>query len=137
MRGSIVAIAFCFLVGMGAPLAPVNAADPVTTVVKGCKTELTTYCSRVRPGHGRLLACLYAHGDKLSGRCDYALYDAAAQLQRAVAALSFVASECAGDIRSLCANIAVGGGRIAACLSANESKVSARCLTAAKDVGLR
>ena len=34
------------------------------------------------PGQGRVLACLYAHGDKLSAKCEYALYDAAAQAGR-------------------------------------------------------
>ena len=48
-------------------------------VQEGCSSELAQYCAEVTPGEGRLLACLYAHGDKLSGQCDYALYDAAAR----------------------------------------------------------
>ena len=43
------------------------------------EAELETYCKDVTPGDGRILACLYAHGDKLSGQCEYALYDAAEQ----------------------------------------------------------
>ena len=57
-------------------------------VVEGCKTELETHCKGVTPGEGRLLACLYAYEDKLSSRCDYALYDAAARLDQAVTALA-------------------------------------------------
>lgn len=66
--------------------------DLLQSVADGCKAEIDTYCSKVTPGQGRVLACLYAHGDKLSAKCEYALYDAAAQLQRAVAALGYVAS---------------------------------------------
>ena len=36
----------------------------IESVLKGCQTELTTYCAEVVPGEGRGLACLYAHGDK-------------------------------------------------------------------------
>lgn len=70
-------------------LGKVIAADkgPVDAVLHGCKSELETFCRNVTPGEGRLLACLYAYEDQLSGRCDYALYDASAQLERAVAAL--------------------------------------------------
>ena len=69
----------------------------VQSVTDGCKVELEKYCKEVTPGDGRVLACLYAYGDKLSAKCEYALYDAAAQLERAVAALSYVANECDED----------------------------------------
>ncbi len=59
----------------------------IDSVAKGCDQELKTYCKDVTPGEGRVLACLYAFSDKLSGKCEYALYDAAAQLERAVAIL--------------------------------------------------
>ena len=61
----------------------------VASVAKGCRTEIETYCKDVTPSQGCMLACLYAHSDKLSGKCKYdALYDAATQLERALAALS-------------------------------------------------
>ena len=52
----------------------------VKTVVDGCKVELEKYCGQVTPGQGRILACLYAHGDKLSAKCEFALYDSAVRL---------------------------------------------------------
>ena len=105
----------------------------VQNVVDGCKTELTTYCKDVTPGEGRGLACLYAHGDKLSGRCEYALYDAAAQLERFVSALSYVINECKGDIVELCGSVVAGEGRLLECLEKNDSKVTDRCKQALKD----
>ncbi len=38
----------------------------------------------------------------MSNRCEYALYDAAAQLERAVAALTYVANECNDDLEKYC-----------------------------------
>ena len=112
------------------------AADNIIeTVAKGCEKELTSYCKDVTPGEGRILACLYAHSDKLTGQCEYALYDAAAQLERFVAALSYVANECDADLERFCADIAVGEGRVLKCLDENSSKINERCSQALKDVG--
>ena len=113
------------------------ADDLVQTVVNGCKKELDTYCKDVTPGQGRGLACLYAYGDKLSGKCEYALYDAAVQLERAVAALSYTVNECRDDLEKLCSGVRAGEGRLLNCLEKNDSKVSDRCKQAIKDVGLK
>jgi hypothetical protein len=113
------------------------AATLVDTVAKGCETELKTYCKDVTPGEGRILACLYAHEDKLSGKCEYALYDAAVQLERALTALAYVANECRDDLRKFCSDIQPGGGRLMACMDKNEKQVTGRCKQAMKDVGLK
>ena len=111
--------------------------DIIETVATGCKTELQTYCKGVTPGEGRILSCLYAYGDKISGQCEYALYDAAAQLERFVAALSYVANECGDDIDKYCAGVEAGEGRILACLEAQGTKIQGRCDVALKEVGLK
>ncbi len=109
----------------------------IETVANGCKTEITTYCKDVKPGEGRVLACLYAHEDKLSGKCEYALYDAAGRLERAVTALTYVATECHADLVANCAGVKAGDGRLLECLEKNDAKVSTRCKGALKDVGLK
>ncbi|MGA7878697.1 MAG: cysteine rich repeat-containing protein [Desulfoferrobacter sp.] len=111
--------------------------DLVQTVKDGCKKELETYCKNVTPGEGRILACLYAYEDKLSGGCVYALYDASVQLERAVAAIAYLANECRDDLKEYCASVEVGEGRLLKCLEKHEAKVSARCKKAVKDVGLK
>ena len=117
---------------------PAHAGEGlIESVAKGCKKELTTYCKDVTPGEGRILACMYAHEDKISGQCEYALYDAAVQLERFVAALTYVANECRDDLEKYCSNIQPGEGRLLACLDKNEKKVSNRCKQAAKDVGAK
>lgn len=109
----------------------------VESVANGCEKELTGYCSEVTPGEGRILACLYAHEDKLSGRCEYALYDAAAQLERAIGALTYVASECDEDLGNLCAAVEAGEGRLAQCLLDNKAKLQKRCAVAIEETGLK
>jgi hypothetical protein len=109
----------------------------VQTVTDGCKVELEKYCKDVTPGEGRVLACLYAFGDKLSPKCEYALYDAAAQLERAVAALSYVANECDADLDKYCSAVAPGEGRLLNCLEKKSKQLTKRCKAALKDVGLK
>lgn len=129
-RLAMAAISCLAFVGVsGAALAE----DLVTTVEQGCKTEIAKFCSQVTPGEGRLLACFFAHEDKLSGQCEYALYDAAARLERAISDLNYLATECEGDIKTLCANVEVGQGRILECLN-SKAETSASCKQAIADV---
>jgi hypothetical protein len=111
--------------------------DLLQSVADGCKAEIGKYCGQVTPGQGRVLACLYAHGDKLSAKCEYALYDAAVQLERAVAALGYVANECDADLEKFCSSVAAGEGRLLQCLEKNDKQVSGRCKEALKEVGLK
>ncbi len=103
---------------------------------KACNKELTTFCKGVPPGQGRILACLYAFEDKVSDKCMYALYDASLQLEQAVAAVKFAATQCKGDLEKYCANVQVGQGRALACLKKNDKNVSQPCKDALKQTGL-
>jgi hypothetical protein len=128
-------VVFCVvLLGSGSAFA---GESPGETVAKGCDKEFTTYCKDVTPGEGRGLACLYAHNDKLSPKCEYALYDAAAQLQRALTVLTYVANECRTELVNFCSDIKPGEGRLLQCLDKNAAKVSPRCTAALKDTGLK
>lgn len=133
-------LSICILVlgGILFVVNPVTAQQGlIETVANGCKDEIQKYCSQVTPGEGRMLACLYAFEDKLSGRCEYALYDAASRLERAVAALSYAVNECSADLKQYCGSVAAGEGRLLECLQKNDDKVSKRCKQARKDVGLK
>ena len=129
--GVVLGIVFLFVM----PVA--GEQNLVQTVADGCKAELEKYCKDVTPGEGRILACLFAHQDKLSGKCEYALYDAAVQLERAVAALSYVINECADDLDQFCSGVEAGKERLLKCIEKNDKKVSSRCKEALKEVGLK
>jgi hypothetical protein len=103
---------------------------------KACHKELTTFCKGVPEGQGRILACLYAFEDKVSDKCMYAVYDAALQLEQAVAALKFAATQCKDDLQKFCANVQLGQGRALACLNKNAKDVSQTCKDALKQTGL-
>ena len=104
---------------------------------KACHKELTTFCKGVQPGEGRILACLYAFQDRVSGKCEYAVYDAAVQLERAANALKFAATECKDDLLKYCGNVEVGNGRVKACLDKNEKSLSQKCKEALTQTGLK
>lgn len=137
MRKIIITIMVAFGCTLLSGTLAMSAENLVETVKKGCEKELTTYCKDVTPGEGRVLACLYAHEDKLSGQCEYALYDAAVQLERVVAALTYVANECRDDLKAYCSDVKPGQGRLIDCIEKNKEKVSDRCKQAVKDVGIK
>ena len=133
------AMVWMVVIGMVLVFSGVASAQQalIESVVKGCDKELKTFCKDVTPGEGRGLACLYAFSDKLSPQCEYALYDAAAQLERAVNALAYAANECKEDLTKYCANIKPGQGRLLQCIDRNDAKVTTRCKQALKDTGLK
>ncbi|MGH8687648.1 MAG: cysteine rich repeat-containing protein [Burkholderiales bacterium] len=114
------------------------AADTIADGIKqDCHKELTTFCKGVKPGEGRVLACLYAFEDRVSDKCSYAVFNAAVELEQAASALKFVANQCQADLQKFCADVKPGQGRGLACLKKNDKDVSQGCNDALKKVGLR
>jgi len=134
-RTMLMTVVTVMLVGFGATTA-VAQDTIIDGVMKACKTEVDEYCSKVTPGEGRLLACFYAHGDKLSGQCEYALYDAAAQLEQFAAAVTYLAQACHEDLLEYCGEVQMGQGRVGTCLVEHKAQVTDECRTAIDDVGL-
>ena len=108
----------------------------IDNVMTACAAEIDAYCSQVTPGEGRLLACFYAFEDKLSGQCQYALYEGAAQLEQFAAAITHLATECIDDIEEYCGEVELGEGRVGSCLLDHKADVSDDCRQAMDDVGL-
>ncbi|MEM9630157.1 MAG: cysteine rich repeat-containing protein [Pseudomonadota bacterium] len=57
----------CTLLGStpfpGFPGSAALAQGPVKGVLEACEPEITTYCDQVTPLEGRILSCMYAHGE--------------------------------------------------------------------------
>jgi hypothetical protein len=107
---------------------PVVAQDSLLEyVVTSCEADLEQYCSQVTPGEGRLLHCVAAHEDKLSGQCSYALYQAASLLEQLSVAIAYVAQSCETEIETLCGDVKAGEGRILACLEENGESLGDPC----------
>jgi hypothetical protein len=106
----------------------INAA--ISKVEKACGNELKSYCSTVTPGEGRLIFCMMAHEDKISAKCDYALYSARRDAGNALDRVEQAVESCWQDIEKHCANVPEGGGRIAQCLVNNKAKLQKACQAA-------
>jgi len=102
----------------------------IQNVMDACEADLQQYCSQVTPGDGRLVYCVAAHSDKISGECQFALFEAATVLARYSDAILEIAENCETEIDSLCGDVAVGEGRILACLDEHEAELGEACRTA-------
>lgn len=110
--------------------------DVVEAILTACEPEIEAYCSQVTPGEGRLLACFYAHGDKISPHCEYALYEGAAALEQFAAAITYLATECHDDLLKFCGEVEMGEGRVGTCLLEHKADVTQPCSQAMDDTGL-
>ena len=105
----------------------------IDNLVAACETDIENYCSQVTPGNGRMLHCMAAHEDKISGECEYAFYQAATLLEQLSVAIAYVARECETEIETLCSDVMIGEGRILSCLDEHEEKVGEACKSAIAD----
>ena len=111
--------------------------DLVETISRDCKGEITRYCTGISPGRSRMLACLYAHSDKLTAFCGLALLDAVPELDRTIANLALAAKGCGGDLKAYCSMVRPGEGRMMDCLERNKGMVSGQCKEVLKAGGLK
>ncbi len=135
MKPTVITVVMSLLIGLLSGQA-IAQGDLVETISKECKWEITRFCGDVSPGRSRMLACLYAHSDKLEAPCGLALIDAAPELDQAIAKLAMVATQCGADLRAYCSRVSPGEGRMVDCLNKNGARVSERCKGALKAGGL-
>ena len=126
---SVALIAVAFVAG---PLATAEETL-VDYLVAACESDIENYCSQVTPGNGRLLHCMAAHEDKISGQCEYALYQAATVLEQLAAAMVYVAEQCRTEIETICSDVVLGEGKLPACLAEHDADVSDGCKKAIAD----
>jgi len=89
------------------------------TAQRDCTTDIQSLCAGVKPGGGRVLACLQSHvaaGD-LSVGCSTIL-----------SKVIWVARECAGDIRQLCPTATYEN--VGDCMRPHLGQTSATCQSA-------
>lgn len=111
------------------------AQGPVEDALKGCEKELTTYCSNVTPGGGRLVSCVRAYEDKLSSQCVYAINRAGYWLEYLARTIGYVASQCEADALKYCPDVALGEQRVLNCLASHRAELNEYCALALTDIG--
>jgi hypothetical protein len=138
-----------------APPAPSAAAPAKPTAQQtaairaACRSDFMSHCSGVQPGGAEALQCLKRNEAQLSAACRSAVAaigggGAAAAPSGAPAATAApapigpmpmlrprdalaIVQICGAEVRSLCAGIPFGGGRVISCLAANASSLSPNC----------
>lgn len=128
----LVFVGFALLLTFSSPT--VSSAQDVLEV---CADDINKYCSQVTLGNGRLLACMYAHEDKISDSCDAAIGEAADQLDWFLAEVREAVAKCAVDIEKHCSEVEVGQGRIYACLKLKTGELAAECKGVVDEVTAR
>ena len=114
------AVAFGAALLLSASTVAVNAMGGGSCHLrKTCAVDLNSLCAGVRPGEGRIPACLRAHMANLSTTCS-------AELSRKV----YVATRCEADVKRFCGNAISGGDSIASCMQTHLGQVSNSCKSA-------
>ena len=136
MKTSMIGRAFA-LAAMLLGASGARAEDKALTAsLEACRAEVAEYCTSITPGQGRVIACLYAHENDLSVKCQYVLFDAAAELQNIMGDMYEVGKACKPDIELLCAGIKQGEGRVLQCLKAKQKALAAPCADAIEHSGI-
>jgi Cysteine rich repeat len=123
-------VSFAFFAVVMAPAgasAQASLADRVTAAVRevqsACAADVNKFCSNVTRGEGRLLLCLQAVDDQLSHSCEFALYRASRNLNRALDRVERIADACWSDIEAQCSN----ADHIGKCVMEKSSSFSPSC----------
>jgi hypothetical protein len=108
------------IVRLGIPLllllAPTGAIAQVGAARQACAADITQLCAEVKPGDGRLKACVKEHFSQLSASCQTALISNVT-----------ITKSCKADAEQKCPGIQPGGGRIQACMKEHFTELAEPC----------
>jgi len=118
-------IVYVVLVALFLAAAPGFSQDQDKTVMpqsgKGaCKADIEKFCKDIKPGGGRVWACLKSNEDRLSKKC-------ADHLAREREKSKEFNQACKDDFKKFCKGIPSGKGRISSCLKSHQAELSDTC----------
>ena len=85
-----------------------------------CRADVERLCAGIPPGGGRIAACLKANEAQVSPACK-------AEQASVRAKVKEVGEACADDVRSYCADVTAGQGRVLRCLAQNQGNLTPAC----------
>jgi hypothetical protein len=98
-------------------------AAAVQSVETACAADISKFCGNVTRGEGRVLICMQAYDDQLSRSCQFGLYRASRNLDRALNRVERIADACWNDIEAQCGN----ADRIGQCIMEKAGSLSSSC----------
>ena len=114
---------FCIVFALMLAAAPAfcQDQDQMMTKAKGaCKADVDKFCKGIKPGQGRIWACLKSNEAQLSDACKTQMAQMREHFKEFKAA-------CMADVQKFCQGIPAGKGKIAACLKSHETELSDSC----------
>jgi hypothetical protein len=96
-----------------------------------CRADVDRVCAKVKPGRGRVVACLLRQQDDLSSRCR-AHTD---RFQEGAEKINAVRAACKADVERVCVGVPNQAGPLVECLRANREGLSEECRTADPELG--
>jgi hypothetical protein len=121
----ITVLTFIFAVGSAAmaeapPASSTKHGSAANDKKNPCHDDIQKFCKDVKPGGGRVHACLSQHANELTSACG----DARQQAKERVAKFH---QACDADVQKLCPGVKSGHGRIAKCIKEKEAELSPAC----------
>jgi Cysteine rich repeat len=108
------------LVGLGVLFVLLLAAAEATAqqgaARQACAADIKQLCAEIKPGDGRLKACVKEHFGQLSTSCQTALISNVT-----------ITKSCKADAEQKCSGIQPGGGRIQACMKEHFTELAEPC----------
>ena len=124
MRTTMKSIAMFFAVFAGLSLLIfVLNASAENVGMKPCADDIAKFCKDVKPGEGRIVACLKEHQNDLSASCKEKMEKMAEVRKKG----SEMNKACHDDISKFCKDVKPGGGKIIQCLKEHSSDLSSEC----------
>jgi hypothetical protein len=101
-------------------LLGVAAQTPEVERKGACREDVDKFCKGIKPGGGRIWACLKSHEAELSQACTD-------QIAAATKKMKDFTKACRPDAQKFCKGVRPGKGRIISCLKSHESELSDSC----------
>jgi hypothetical protein len=97
-------------------LVPTGAMAQQGAARQACAADIRKLCGEIKPGEGRLKACVKEHFGQLSPSCQTALISNVT-----------ITKSCKTDTEQRCPGIQPGGGQIQACLKDHFTELTEPC----------
>jgi len=97
-------------------LEPAEAMAQQAAARQACAADIKQLCPEVKPGDGRLKACVKEHFGQLSAPCQTALFSNVT-----------ITKSCKADAEQKCPVVQPGGGRIQACMKDHFMELTEDC----------